>query len=714
MVPPWVFPNPTGNVYDPFSISTPTQIGAASEWSNVGTSEFHTIALKTNRTIWSCGWNSNGELGWGSVGFEVFDYQFGQIGADSDWSQVVAGTNDLDIYSLGLKTNGTLWAWGGGIYGVYYGELGLGSISEADTPSAVGNQSDWSKIATGAAATFAIKTNRTLWSWGSNSYGQLGLGYTSYGTGGVGVNTPTQVVGGTSDWSAVSAAGYNGDSDSGYTIAIKTNGSLWGWGYNGSGQLGLGDTIDRWTPSQIGIATDWSMISCGATIAFALKTNRTLWIIGNPLVLVDEGNPPVTPTALTAAAIAYNQVNLSWNKVAIQTSYEIDRASTSGGPWTDIGTTAPDVVSYPDTTVTPSNTYWYKVCAFNASGYSPYSSPPVSATTPAQSPAVKLAFSSQPANTLTGVGFSPPVAVTVQDTYGNTELRANNMITITGVGTTLSGTLSLNAVNGVATFTNVTVGTTIATGCTITAAAAGLTGATSNSFDVASGAVTVTFDYTGGQQTWVVPSGITSISVTAMGAQGGSGGGSGVGGKGAWVQTTLSVTPGQTLYIYVGGQGGTPTAGWNGGGLGANIGLSANFGGGGGGASDIRQGGTALTNRIVVAGGGGGAYNSGVAGGAGGYNGAAGGGSASGGGGTQTLGGAGGSGGGLTGGSGGLGTGGNFGGIQDGGGGAGYYGGGGGGGNANGGGGGSSWTSGTSPTYTSGYRSGNGQIIITY
>ena len=120
----------------------------------------------------------------------------------------------------------------------------------------------------------------------------------------------------------------------------------------------------------------------------------------------------------------------------------------------------------------------------------------------------------------------------------------------------------------------------------------------------------ITFSYTGAMQTYTVPAGITSINVSCWGAQGGSGalGNSsagatigGPGGNGSKVAGTLAVTPGEVLNIFVGGQGATPTGGFNGGGNGG----SANAGGGGG-ASDIRIGGTAEANRVIVAPGGGG------------------------------------------------------------------------------------------------------------
>lgn len=138
---------------------------------------------------------------------------------------------------------------------------------------------------------------------------------------------------------------------------------------------------------------------------------------------------------------------------------------------------------------------------------------------------------------------------------------------------------------------------------------------------------TETFSFTGAQQNFTVPAGVTSITVEAWGAEGGDGndeGGAGVPGAGAnggKVTATITVTPGETLAIFVGGQGAAATTvgqdstggtgGFNGGAAGGGDGdpptSASGAGGGGGGASDVRRGGTALTDRVVVAGGGGGA-----------------------------------------------------------------------------------------------------------
>lgn len=244
---------------------------------------------------------------------------------------------------------------------------------------------------------------------------------------------------------------------------------------------------------------------------------------------------------------------------------------------------------------------------------------------------------------------------------------------------------------------------------------------------------TQTFNFTGSIQTWVVPPCVTSINVIAAGAKGGGS----VGGNGARITGTINVTPGQTLNIYVGGQGscGSNSGGWNGGGTGhasnpANINYNSC---GGGGASDIRIGGTALANRVIVAGGGGGkggGSNPNIPGGpANCVNGGSGGNTfgAGGGGGTQAAGGSGGTpwAGTPPGGSAGtLGNGGQGGFWQTasgGGGGGGYYGGGGGGNDgcctgANGGGGGGGGSSLMPPggTCLQANNAGNGFVTITW
>lgn len=268
----------------------------------------------------------------------------------------------------------------------------------------------------------------------------------------------------------------------------------------------------------------------------------------------------------------------------------------------------------------------------------------------------------------------------------------------------------------------------------------------SNPAPVCSGTTcTITFAFTGDYYAWTVPSGTSSLTVDAKGAKGGKGMNSGstaTPGNGGRVQATLSVTPGSSLYLYVGGQGSsattsgsTGTGGWNGGGRGGVGNGTGWSGGGGGGASDVRTAAGNLNTRLIVAGGGGGSScdfcnandNGGDGGGLTGLSGTTYLGHSGGGGGTQSSGGLGtttytgwavsqaGS----------LGLGGHA-HVNDvttpsssinggGGGGGGYYGGGGG--TWRGGGGGSSYTDpvkASNVTHTQGGNAGDGTISITY
>ena len=234
---------------------------------------------------------------------------------------------------------------------------------------------------------------------------------------------------------------------------------------------------------------------------------------------------------------------------------------------------------------------------------------------------------------------------------------------------------------------------------------------------------TASFSYTGAAQTWTVPAGVTQVTLELRGAQGGgsyncSSERQEDGGLGGLTQGTLTVTPGQVLNLYVGGQAPdvgnvTPApGGFNGGGDGGQ------YGAGGGGATDVRVGGSALANRVAVAGGGGGGNtgcpNYGTGGGGGGSSGDVGlnlsGGFVPGGGGTQAAGGTAGSAPGM---AGQLGLGGSAAAYHVAGGGGGYYGGGAA--FAAGGGGGSGYIGGlTAASTTSGVRAGNGAIVITF
>ena len=225
-------------------------------WQFIDAGISYTVGIKSDGTLWSWGINSNGQLGDGTNANKNIPTQ---ITNEKNWKSINAGMN----YTIALKTNGTLWAWGSNVFG----QLGDGTSIDRKIPTQIGIDNNWKFISSGGGDhTFAIKNDGTLWGWGDNSSGQLGDNTT------VRKNTPTQI-GSSTDWALISVG-------AGHTIALKTNGTLWAWGINSNGQLGDGTLINRKIPTQIGSSTDWALISVGAGHTIALKTNGTLWAWG--------------------------------------------------------------------------------------------------------------------------------------------------------------------------------------------------------------------------------------------------------------------------------------------------------------------------------------------------------------------------------------------------------------------------------------------------
>ena len=235
----------------------PTQVGTARNWTRVSAATQHTVALRADGSLWAWGWNTSGQLGDGTTSSTLSPVR---IGTANDWSAIAAGS----FHTVALRRNGTLWAWGSN----GLGQLGDGTVGQRLVPTQVGTASDWVAIAAGREHTLAVKSDGSLWAWGGNANGQLGDGTTINRT------EPTRV-GTASNWKGV-AAGIR------YSLAVGTDGTLWAWGQNNSGQLGDGTANTRFVPTQVGTSTDWAAVMAGAfDTSLALKSDGTLWGWGN-------------------------------------------------------------------------------------------------------------------------------------------------------------------------------------------------------------------------------------------------------------------------------------------------------------------------------------------------------------------------------------------------------------------------------------------------
>jgi alpha-tubulin suppressor-like RCC1 family protein len=200
----------------------------------------HTAAVKTDGTLWCWGNDSYGQLGDNSS--TVRSSPVTTVAGGTNWKQVSCG----GYHTAAIKTDGTLWTWGLNTFG----KLGDNTASSRSSPvTTAGGGTNWKQVAGGVNHTAAIKTDGTLWTWGRNADGQLGDNTL------VSKSSPVTTVAGGTNWKQVAGGGS-------HTAAIKTDGTLWTWGSNANGRLGDNTATTRSSPVQpVGSFTNWKQVA---------------------------------------------------------------------------------------------------------------------------------------------------------------------------------------------------------------------------------------------------------------------------------------------------------------------------------------------------------------------------------------------------------------------------------------------------------------------
>ncbi|MCL1833833.1 MAG: hypothetical protein FWG49_04955 [Leptospirales bacterium] len=261
--------------------SAPVQVETDRDWIAVAAGSLHTVAIKKGGSLWAWGSNGNGRLGDGTEINRSAPVQV-KNADDTPFADVKTVTAGLQ-HTVAIKIDGTLWAWG---YNAS-GQLGDGTETSRDYPVQV-NLEEVTVLFAGGYHTAAIKKDGTLWAWGWNYYGQLGDGTEINRSAPVQVMMNNPALGKDNDWASVSGGYY-------HTIAHKKNGTLWAWGRNEYGQLGLGDDEagrNQNSPVQLGEASDLVEVFGGYSHSAALRRSGILWTWGlNNFDQLGNGTP---------------------------------------------------------------------------------------------------------------------------------------------------------------------------------------------------------------------------------------------------------------------------------------------------------------------------------------------------------------------------------------------------------------------------------------
>ena len=252
-----------------------------------GNSANHSLGLKNDGTLWAWGTNESGQLGDGTI---INKPSPTQIGTATNWVNIALGAS----HSLGITAEGKLWAWGSN----NVAQLGDGTFIQRTTPTLIGTSTNWVSISAGGGHSLGITSDGKAWCWGKNDFGQLGDGTL------IDKTIPTQI-GLASNWLMISSGGS-------HSLGITSDGKAWAWGSNSVGQIGDGTLTKRTSPKQIGIATNWVKVSGGNNHSLGITSDGKAWGWGfNNYGQLGDGTTNTVQTSPTQIGISTNWVNIT-------------------------------------------------------------------------------------------------------------------------------------------------------------------------------------------------------------------------------------------------------------------------------------------------------------------------------------------------------------------------------------------------------------------
>ena len=248
--------------------SSPTQVGTDTTWEkisfNTGTGQNSAMyAIKSDATGWVWGDNSEGQQGQNNQGASNNEYS-SPVQIPGSWTTIGGDTS-----AFGIKTDGTLWAWGRNTDG---GELGLNDRTNRSSPTQIGTDTNWAtgrrQLCSTTNFTMAIKKDGTMWAWGGMGYGEYG----HVSPMNIKYSSPVQISG--TNWNSIFT-------HSGMVIGTKMDNTLWTWGHNDKGMLGHNKGPGNNLSSPTQIPGTWSSAVFGHyRMAGGIKTDGTMWTWG--------------------------------------------------------------------------------------------------------------------------------------------------------------------------------------------------------------------------------------------------------------------------------------------------------------------------------------------------------------------------------------------------------------------------------------------------